>query len=244
MPKRKKRKKKRSSRIGLLLLVFMAIALFFAYKKFFYQERHAVKISNLPELPEGFKSYGIDISHHQDVIDWEQFKTHNDSTIQFVYCKVTEGLELIDRQWQNNHKSLYVLKIPHGGYHFFRPKVSAEIQAKHFLANYKHTENELPPALDVETEGRSDAELISNMKIWLAMVEVATGKRPIIYTSYHFYSTKFKDQFPNHKFWVANYSNKSHRFLDEQIIHWQFSESGKIPGIKGFVDLNYSKIEF
>lgn len=244
MPKRKKRKKKSSSKIVLLLLLLIPITLFFAYKKYIYQEKHAVKISQLPELPEGFKSYGIDISHHQDEIDWDTFFEQNDSTIRFVYCKVTEGELLKDRQWKNNHARLSQEKIPHGGYHFFRPSVDPIVQAKHFLREYDYTKASLPPALDVEVEGISDASLIENMKIWLNLVEKETGKQPVIYTSYNFYSEKFKEHFANYKFWVANYSNLAQRFTDERIIHWQFSESGTIPGIKGFVDLNYSKIEF
>jgi len=241
-----KRRKKKSNRrfTTILLLSFLGISGYFAYQNYFKEKFRAVQITELPQLPEGFKSYGIDISHHQSEIDWNEFLAQNDSTIKFVYCKVTEGIQLIDRQWKNNHTRLYEVKIPHGGYHFFRPSADPAIQAKHFLSNYNHNETELPPALDVETEGKSDSELIASMKIWLNIVEQKTGKRPIIYTSYSFYSTKFKHHFDNYKFWVANYSNKSHRFLDEQIIHWQFSESGKVPGITGFVDLNYSKIEF
>lgn len=244
MPKRKKRKKKSSYRLILVLLLFLAITLFFTYKQYFYPERHAVKISQLPELPDGFKTYGIDISHHQGTVDWDTFFHNNDSTIRFVYCKVTEGESLLDRQWVQNHSRLSQEKIPHGGYHFFRPSVDPKLQAQHFLSAYRAKEASLPPALDVEVEGVSDATLIQNMKIWLNAVEKATGKRPIIYTSYHFFTEKFKHEFQDYKFWVANYSNRAHRFKDDRIIHWQFSETGTIPGIQGFVDLNYSKIDF
>ncbi len=241
----KRRKKKTALRFTTLLLVlFIVIGGYFTYHYFLKKETAPISISKLPTLPEGFKSYGIDISHHQGEIDWDTFFQQSDSTIRFIYCKVTEGELLEDRQWPTNHARLSHEKIPHGGYHFFRPSIDPTIQAKHFLKHYKHTEASLPPALDVETEGVSDKVLISNMKTWLNIVEKATGKRPVIYTSYNFYSEKFKHHFDRYKFWVANYSNSSHRFVDEQIIHWQFSETGEVPGIKGFVDLNYSKIDF
>lgn len=241
----KRRKKKSTRRISSILLVlFIGACGYFVYLNYFNKKIEPVPIGELPLLPEGFNSYGIDISHHQGEVDWDTFFHNNDSTIRFIYCKVTEGELLKDRQWQNNHARLSKERIPHGGYHFFRPSIDPTIQAKHFLREYDYTKASLPPALDVEVEPLSDAVLIENMKIWLNIVEKATGKRPIIYTSYNFYSEKFREHFANYKFWVANYSDRAHRFTDERIIHWQFSESGEIPGIKGFVDLNYSKIEF
>lgn len=241
----KRRKKKSTRRItSFLLVLFIGVSAYFVYLHFFIKKIEPIEFSELPQLPEGFVSYGIDISHHQSEIDWDVFFEQNDSTIQFIYCKVTEGEMLADREWERNHARLFKEKMPHGGYHFFRPSVDPTLQANHFLKHYNHRETILPPALDVELEGESDAALIERMKVWLNIVENTTGKRPIIYTSYNFYSEKFREHFANYKFWVANYSNRTSRFTDERIIHWQFSESGEIPGIKGFVDLNYSKIEY
>ncbi len=241
----KRRKKKSTRRITTFLFVlFFGMSAFFIYLHYFNNKVKPVVISELPGLPEGFVCYGIDISHHQGKVDWDAFFNNSDSTIRFIYCKVTEGESLKDREWKNNHARLSQEKIPHGGYHFFRPSVSAVAQANHFLREYDYSKTSLPPVLDVEVDAQSDAILIENMKVWLNLVERATGKRPVIYTSYSFYSKKFKEHFSNYKFWVANYSDHAHRFRDERIIHWQFSETGTIPGIKGFVDLNYSKINF
>lgn len=199
---------------------------------------------SLAPLPPSFESYGIDVSHHQGEIDWEVFKQNADSTIRFVYCKATEGTDFIDNKWKYNRTKLKDLKIIHGAYHFFSPSKSAKIQADHFLSQYSVAQNDLPPVLDAETEGASNSALIQNMKVWLNSVEEATGKRPIIYTSYHFYNTKFRNEFPGYKFWIANYSNTPNRLKDEAILHWQFSDKGKIPGIKGNVDLNFSRVNF
>jgi len=241
-----KRRKKKSTRQITALLLFLSVLVgsYFVYSTFLKREITPIEFSDLPTLPPGFKSYGIDISHHQSEVNWDTFFEENDSTIQFIYCKVTEGETLIDREWQNNHTRLFKEKMPHGGYHFFRPSIDPVVQANHFLKHYNFNETNLPPALDVEIEGATDASLIQNMTIWLNLIERATGKRPLIYTSYNFYTEKFKGHFENYKFWVANYSNHAYRFVDDQIIHWQFSETGEIPGIKGFVDLNYSKIDF
>ena len=76
------------------------------------------------------------------------------------------------------------------------------------------------------------------MKIWLDEVEQKIGKRPIIYTSLHFYETKFKKVFLTDKFWIASYSRQPDLENDKRIVMWQYSETGKIPGFKKPVDLN------
>ena len=215
----------------------------FAYQRF-NNSSPGVGVLNLPELPDGFSSYGIDISHHQGDIDWNTTFEATDSLLSFVYCKATEGLNHVDSQWKNNREELISHGVRNGAYHFFLPKKDPLLQAAHFLKHYTTLDGDLPPVLDVEVEGTSDAQLIENMKIWLKKVEEVTGMRPVIYTSHHFYKTKFSKQFNDHKFWIANY-NKNVNDLDrEQIIHWQFSDEGTVPGIEGNVDMNFSKIEF
>lgn len=196
------------------------------------------------KLPAGFNSYGIDVSHHQQKIDWDTVFESSDSLISFVYCKATEGVNHIDSQWERNRRILVEKNIANGAYHFFLPKKSAKQQAIHFLSQYEIKKNDLPPVLDAELEGNSNQQLISQMRIWLNYVETNTGRRPIIYTSYNLYSDLLKDAFSGHKFWVANYNTIESRFQDDEIIHWQYSDNGKVNGIKNRVDLNFSKIEF
>ena len=47
--------------------------------------------------------HGIDVSHHQKQIDWEQVK--KDKNIEFVYIKATEGATHLDKQYKYNIKS-------------------------------------------------------------------------------------------------------------------------------------------
>ena len=238
MAKRKKNKRNRN----IIISVFFISGIFVI----FFLVKTQIKKSSpnqFKALPTSFYSYGIDISHYQGNIDWDKL-IKADSSISFVYCKATEGLNLVDRHWKRNRESLIDMNLPHGAYHFFRPKSSAKEQALHFLNNYQSNQSDLPPVLDAETFEVSNQDLIKAMKVWLEIVEEKTGKRPVIYTSYHMYSTFLKAAFKNHKFWVANYSYIPSRFNDEQIIHWQFTDQGTVNGIKGNVDVNFSKIQF
>lgn len=241
--KRSKKKSKSSIKaivIGALLIGLSVIAYFYYSKDIDVVNREEV----VKSIPEGFPAFGIDVSHHQGKIDWEKLfvKERYDTIIHFVYCKATEGSDHLDTQWEKNRAELQELHIPNGAYHFFSPKTEPRPQAAHFLNHWKKTDLDLPPVLDVESEGFSDTDLIAKMKIWLTVVEDKTGMRPIIYTSLNFFETKFINDFKNYKFWIAAYSRKPACIDDSRIIHWQYSESGELPGFAEKVDFNVSKI--
>lgn len=227
--------------VGLLLVLIGLVYVYYKKDNRIIKREHVIK-----SIPPGFPSFGIDISHHQGEIDWETLlkKEHYDTIIQFVYCKATEGSDHFDTKWEKNRALLQQLAIPNGAYHFFQPKSEPRPQAKHFLNHWKKTDLDLPPVLDVETEGFSDEDLRKKMEIWLEEVEKQTGMRPIIYTSLNFFETKFKDHFKNYKFWIAAYSRKPECIDDSRIIHWQYSEDGELPGINEKVDFNVSKISY
>ncbi|MCT4559742.1 MAG: GH25 family lysozyme [Crocinitomicaceae bacterium] len=244
-----KRKSSRNWGYGLLFTLIMAAIATGSYyfifknqKKNYRQKKEEI----LVHIPEGFNSMGIDVSHHQGSVDWELLfnKLGYDTIIRFVYCKATESLTHVDTKWEHNRKTLNGLGIMNGGYHFFDGKARPREQAAHFLAHWKPREIDLPPVLDVETEGFSDSDLIAKMKIWMTVVEEQTGYRPIIYTSLNYYETKFKDQFPGYYFWIAAYSQRPKALENDNVLHWQYSETGVLPGINEKVDLNVTKVSF
>ena len=235
----------------ILLVAAVFLIAFFLYVQ--YSQVKSAELSPISEnelididIPEGYASFGIDVSHHQGKIPWnEVFQNKDlDSMIQFIYCKVTEGVGHVDRQWAHNHSTLKRLNKPHGGYHFFSIKTDPLLQAEHFLNQCEIDENSLPPVLDVETEGLSNNQLIKRMKIWLSAVERKCGVRPIIYTSANFFTSKFINHFPDHQFWIASYSREPNCINDNRIIHWQYTETGKVPGFETPIDLNVSKQTF
>lgn len=241
----KRRKKQKSSGKWIWILGMLVVGGIITYLGL--QDRRPMSPASFRKtVPEGFAAIGIDVSHHQGNIDWEKLFTESgyDSLIYFVYCKATEGHTHIDTKWERNRKALNNLGIPNGAYHFFQPKDPPRPQAAHFLDHWKKRDIDLPPVLDVETEGLSDEDLIAKMKIWLTEIELHSGMRPVIYTSLNFYETKFQDDFKDYKFWIAAYSRKPDCIADERIIHWQYSESGKLPGCKEKVDINVSKLNF
>lgn len=227
----------------LTYLTLFSIGIGFACWYIFIRPNSSSPI-HLQPLPKGFLSHGIDVSHHQGTIDWDLFFEYMDTTVSFVYCKVSEGTHFNDSQWNRNHSILAKSKLKHGGYHFFTPDISGEMQAAHFLNQYTPTKNELQPVLDAEVPASTDSRLVNGMKEWLKAVEERTSIRPIIYTSYSMYRDKLKGKFPGYQFWIASYNPTESRVQDAEIIHWQYSDRGTVPGITGMVDLNFSKLSF
>jgi lysozyme len=242
---RKKRIKKKRYLLKFLLICICLgplVYLSFHYYKRYQKPQQLLSVT----IPRTFKSFGIDISHHQGEIDWKSIfeNTPQDTLISFIYCKATEGSDHLDKQWLNNQNQLIKFKRPFGAYHFLSKESSGEAQATHFLKHWDKTKTNLPPVLDVEIEFKSDSELTETMKTWLKTVEKSSGLKPIIYTSYHFFQTKFKNEFKEYKFWIAAYSKKEDDMIDPRIIHWQYSEKGILHPIEEYVDFNYSKVQF
>jgi lysozyme len=251
-PKKKKRivkktVKKKKSKTWLWIFSFIVLACVIGISYFMIQEKKVMTLSAFRKsVPEGFEAIGIDVSHHQGTIEWEKLMIENgyDSLIHFVYCKATEGITHFDTKWNYNRQKLNELGIPNGAYHFFSVKEDPIEQARHFMRVWKKRDIDLPPVLDVETEPENEKKFLENIQKWLTFVEDSSGFRPVIYTSLHFYETKFNNTFPNYKFWIAAYSKRPKCIEDPRIIHWQFTEKGRLPGIKENVDINVSKLKY
>jgi lysozyme len=241
------RKTKKKSSKSWIFWVLLPVGII-GFVLFWYKSEKQVQTSShFHEIvPKGYKSIGIDVSHHQGEIDWEALFTtaHFDTIIDFVYCKATEGHNHTDTQWERNRDHLNAMGVLNGAYHYFKPKTPPRPQVDHFLSVYKTRSIDLPPVLDVEEEGYTDEDLIAKIRIWAEEVKKRTGMQPIIYTSLSFYETKFRGKMDDYQFWLAAYSREPIFMSDKNVIHWQFSEKGKLPGITEKVDLNVSSLTF
>ena len=83
------------------------------------------------QTTENTKVWGIDISHYQEVFDWDRLKEHEPG---FIFVKATEGTTIQDSKYAEYYKAIRKLDIPVGSYHFFTYKTSGKDQAKNFLS--------------------------------------------------------------------------------------------------------------
>lgn len=192
---------------------------------------------------------GVDISHWQFPVDWHQVKGAGYS---FVYIKATEGTTLLDNRMSAHWLGAGQAGLRRGFYCFFRPDLNAAMQAAHFLVATRGLNAELRPVLDVETTRKDPAgkplKLDANdLLIWLQFVEMATGQRPMIYTAAWFFNTYVGTPLwaKGYQLWVANYSTSPSApglpkaWTDWAV--WQYTSSGKVPGIPGMCDLDRAK---
>lgn len=199
-------------------------------------------------IPQIYPILGIDVSHYQEKIDWQyvsHMKVGNDS-IQFVYLKATEGIDFVDDRFDRNQKAVKLEELHFGAYHFYDPAGNAKDQGLHFHQVIVESDYTLLPVLDVETSGDlKPSELVDSILIFLTEVERLSGNRPLVYTYENFFqenlqSTKLSDDY----FWIANYNGDCESMKEENVLVWQFSESGTVDGIEHAVDLNIAKETF
>lgn len=188
-------------------------------------------------------AHGIDVSHYQGVVRWDQVKQQN---ITFAFVKATGGNTYIDPEFEHNWHSLRAEGIIRGAYHFFYPNEDATTQAQHFIDTIKGqggmVAGDLPPVLDVEiTDGMSSDQIVKGVSTWLNAVEQALGCQPIIYTAQYFANEYLGNHFSNYPLWIAEYTTRSQPILPEAWTpwsFWQYSENGHISGINGAVDMD------
>lgn len=193
--------------------------------------------------PEGYEIHGIDISHYQGEIDWEELRDKGkikDSPIRFIMIKATEGSTQIDPMFKSNFHESREHGFTRGAYHFWSNKSSGREQAEHFIRNVKLAEGDLPPVLDVENKPKAQTkeEFQESVLTWLRLVEQRYKVKPIIYTYYKFKMQYLEDSvFNEYPYWIAHYYVDKVEYKGEWKF-WQHTDCGKLPGIKGYVDFN------
>lgn len=184
-------------------------------------------------------SKGIDISHHNGILDFKKIKS---AGISFVFIKTSEGAFLRDHYFKDNYRKAKAAGLLVGAYHFFRATVPPQKQADNFLGAVKDCPLDLPPVLDWEVTDHQSVELNCSCALkWLDLIEIATKKVPIIYTSPSFFeSMKNPKEFKRFPLWLAHYSEKPRvpKPWDSFAIH-QYSETGKLDGVPGHFDVNH-----
>lgn len=187
------------------------------------------------------KSDGIDVSHHNGIIDWSAVVS---TGIGFAYAKATEGTSVQDSQFQVNYAAIRANGILRGAYHFFHPGADPIEQADNFLAMAKLLPGDLPPVLDIEVNDGQTAEIIvDRLADWLDKIEQALGRTPMIYTSAGFWIGNLAGSkaFTRYPLWVAHYTTRPTPALPpgfSNYVVWQYSELGQIAGVVGTVDLD------
>jgi len=190
---------------------------------------------------------GIDVSHHQDEIDWAQVAA---SGIRFAFQKATEGTGYVDPTYAANRAGATANGIVFGAYHFARPDLhpfDPVPEADHYVDTAQLGQGNLLPVLDLERSGNLDQQELTDWILgWLGRVYERTGVRPIVYTSPNGWDERTGDTTAiadagYSTLWVAHWNTQSPRVPANDWqgygwTFWQYTNCASIAGIGGCVD--------
>jgi GH25 family lysozyme M1 (1,4-beta-N-acetylmuramidase) len=163
---------------------------------------HVVTLSKpiavpVPVLPLGPSETGIDVSrwnNSQTVIDFAKVKAAGH---RFVFIKRTQGTGWVDPLGLGNFNAAR----PHmdfiSNYHFFEWRVDGAAQAEHFSRTCGEAVGNLAELVDVELQPNEDPAAVNkalaetNLRAFLVRCEQLFGRRPLIYTSRHYWMSMF-----------------------------------------------------
>ncbi|MFS3127614.1 GH25 family lysozyme [Nocardioides sp. Bht2] len=183
---------------------------------------------------------GIDASHHQGVIDWKRVAADE---IEFAYLKASEGSTFTDPRFADNRRQALAAGLRVGGYHYFSICSPGAPQAKHFvqvLGEQGDRRTTLPPAVDLELGGNcaqppARAELLREVQGFIDDVEAATGRNVVVYAYPDFEERFHLTAALDRRLWVR-LLGKEEPGSDWWM--WQKSDSARVDGVPGNVDLN------
>lgn len=180
---------------------------------------------------------GLDLSHHNGVIDWPRLSMTGRT---FVYLKATEGTGHVDTRFQENWQAALRHDWLAGAYHFYLLCQDGPAQAANFIRQVEVRTDTLPPAVDLEHAHNcappgTRAETLAGLRAFLAQLEAEYAARPVIYTTPAFHAEWLEGEgFDRHPLWIRSLDGKP----DRPYAIWQYSMKGQVPGITGRVDLN------
>jgi lysozyme len=185
---------------------------------------------------------GVDVSYYQGTVDWTKVKSSGHS---FAFVRVSDGLSYPDTKFATNWPAVKKAGVVRGLYQYFRPNQDVQQQVDLLFTKLNAaggiTAGDLPPVLDLETDGGLAAStVVARAKDWLAKVEAKLGVKPIVYTA-AFMSSTIGTSFGGYTLWVANYGATCPLMPSgwSNWSFWQNADNGSVSGIGGSVDTNF-----
>ena len=126
---------------------------------------------------------GVDVSQVTGTVNWKQVRASGRT---FAYARATNGLNFVDPTFAQNYAAIKSAGLMRGAYQTFDATADPVVQANKLLSLIGTLQSgDLPPALDVSQQvPASVSALPSKVAQWIASVQAATGRTPIVYASH------------------------------------------------------------
>ena len=208
---------------------------------FQYNRHNYLLLQNVDSSP------GVDVSAHQGDIDWAAVK---DSGIEFAIIRLGyrgygSGKLVEDEYAKKNLKEAREAGLKIGAYFFSQAlnikETDEEIQ---FMLNMlADVDLDMPLVLDWEIPAEDartknmDARTLTDIQLHFCGQMKKMGYQPMVYFNWHqsenlYYLSELED----YPFWLALYQDRM--TYPWKVEMWQWTSSGKVPGIQGNVDIN------
>ena len=194
-------------------------------------------------------SPGVDVSAYQGNIDWEKVA---DSGIEFAIIRLgyrgygKAGKMVEDEYAQKNLKGAREAGLKVGAYFFSQALNNEEVdeEIEFMLDILGDFTLDLPIILDWEIPyadnprtANMDARTLTNIQVHFCKIMEQKGYQPMIYFNWHqsenLYYLSELEEWP---FWLALYQDRM--TYPWEVEMWQYTCTGKVPGINGDVDIN------
>lgn len=192
-------------------------------------------------------AYGIDVSVYQGKVDWQSVK---ESGVEFAIIRAGYGKHANqeDRYFDTNMEAAKKLGINCGAYWFSYATTpeDAEKEADAFYEVIKGYKFEYPIFFDYETSAQNALNPSESTAIIHAFCKrmESYGYYVSLCSYVGFLNYKIESEiFDRYDVWIAHYDVQIPWFSRNYGI-WQYSCTGKVPGIDTDVDLNYAYYDY
>lgn len=196
---------------------------------------------------------GIDVSEHQNDIDWEQVKA---AGVDFVMIRIgwrgqTQGKLTEDTMAQINYAGAKAAGLKIGAYFFSQAITEQEAiaEAEFILHRIRDWEVDMPLVFDWEYVGEDartsdmDPRRLTDCSIAFCETVALAGYEPMIYFNvYQSEHLLYLEELTQYPFWLAMYTDEMD--YPYAVDMWQYSCTGQVAGIETDVDLNLWFPEF
>lgn len=191
---------------------------------------------------------GIDVSYHNGTIDWKRVKQ---SEVEYAIIRCgygTNDKNQDDKKWEENVEGCIDNNIPYGVYLYSYADTveKASSEADHAIRLLQGKKLKYPVYYDLEEDKLRDKiskQTIADIAQTFCDKLSAKGYTVGIYANKDWFTNYLTDsRFNNWTKWVAQYNTVCN--YKGKYDMWQCSSTGRVPGISGNVDLNYSYSPF
>ena len=206
---------------------------------------------NYLKLREGESIIGIDVSHWQKLVDWEQVKASgvDFAMIRLGYRGYEQGTLNIDSYAKANIDAAIAAGMDVGVYFFSQAITPEEAEEEaYFVVEHLEPYKEhitMPVVFDWEhvsdpdarTANMRDPDILTDCTLAFLQTIEAAGYRPMVYFN-RTQSWKYLnlEEVKDYEFWLAAYTQRME--FPYKIKMWQYTNEGRVPGVDGDCDIN------